>query len=369
MRMKKRESRTYSVSPLLVMQSHEEGRPILNLVNQLSIESMYGDIYDVLWFYLEPHTVEDGIRQRLNVQAIRACIKEKLLLNTRTRKYASARLWEDRYWTRAAYITFSQMNLRYNDELEAGTAQHEWILKRREVIRSYLAAGAYPKKFQPKLKVSYRLHTRFPVRPHDLDSMLHRHSLRAFSETNVRLHDFEEILYAATRNARLAKRSQDGKDPFFKFNSYYSWLTLYVYVQGIEQISAGLYYYDYERSELRLVTHHIDDRIMSKTIQNQNWILGGGFCVLIGVQWERYMWTYRHSRAYMNLLIQIGELSQEFVRAASAQGLGGWMTPATTERKMAQLCKFDGDVVDIMHFMKFGYPRSYGRDGHLRHKK
>jgi hypothetical protein len=122
-------------------------------------------------------------------------------------------------------------------------------------------------------------------------------------------------------------------------------------VSGVDR---GIYFFDVEKMELKLIREGLEDTEVSNCIQGQEWIRGGGFSLLIGADWDRYSWIYRHSRAYINLLVQIGELSQEFLLPAYTKGLAGWMRPAVTESIASSLCQVQDDNVDLLYFMKFG---------------
>lgn len=97
----------------------------------------------------------------------------------------------------------------------------------------------------------------------------------------------------------------------------------------------GVYQYDFDENALLAVGKQPSDEDLAPTIQGQNWIGGGGVSVFVIVQWDRYQWLYRHSRAYLNLLIQIGEFAQELLQAAYQLGLVGWLTPAVSESRAA----------------------------------
>ena len=172
----------------------------------------------------------------------------------------------------------------------------------------------------------------------------------------VPVSSFADILYRSTIAIRAAECSQEAGDPFFTLNSFYSWLVIYVVVQGIDGVRSGIHFYDPVKHELRLISSTTEHAAVVDAIQGQHWIGGGGFCVFVCAQWERYMWIYRHSRAYINLLIQIGEFNQELLSAASQHGLGGWVTPAVKESKVGELLKLDSDITP-MAFVKLGSPQ------------
>lgn len=196
----------------------------------------------------------------------------------------------------------------------------------------------------------------------DLDAMYHRRSYRSFSKRAVPLASLANVLFEATRNIRIAEASKADGDEFYLLNSFYSWLNLYLVVQGVEGLGAGVYQYDPQDHALTdLGLAAVSNEQIGSAIQGQSWIGGGGFCLLIGVQWERYAWIYRHSRAYLNLLIQVGEFAQEVLMSAYSNGLVGWMTPAVGEGDFARLLSLEKGCEDITYFIKLGEAPDDGR--------
>ena len=312
--------------------------------------------YDILLFFIDPKDIEDpDVIKKYSSSLLLDLIEKQFLLDVNSEEYHSAHLWEKRNWSRAGYLMFSQLNLAYIEEVSDNRDQNDLITERRNLMSNYGDYSAYPTRHMPTSitdSVDIPIHK---PRKIDLDVMKDRSCARHFNDHKVTFESFSKTLSLATNNIREAEQSRNTKDPFFILNSYYSWTIIYVLVQGVEGLQRGVYYYDIENSKLLLCKKGLEDQEISACIQNQNWINGGGFSLLIGSQWERYAWMYRHSRAYMNLLIQLGELSQEFLTVAYNAKLCGWMTPAVTESKANQLCCIDNaSRVDILYFMKFG---------------
>jgi len=209
------------------------------------------------------------------------------------------------------------MDLDYLDNIKNTDNQLDFLKKRRSIINSYLKDEKYPKRFKPKGKEII-----LGSKPKYKNS-----------------YDFNSIL-----------------------NSFYSWSVIFVYIQGVQGFKKGLYFYNIDNNSLILVDNKVNDLQISKSIQNQNWISGGGFCLLIGSDWERYSWIYRHSRAYINLLIQIGEISEEFLIEAYGRNISGWMTPAVSETLSNKMCKVYNKNIDMLYFMKFGISKKNGKN-------
>lgn len=263
--------------------------------------------------------------------------------------------WEEKNWSRAAYLTFSQMDLQY-EEPEAETASLKELNDyRRKSMGDSLAESHYPEidLVDTDTVISLKAPTEEEAQI-DLDGLMRRKSVRSFADTPVSFQDFSYILHESTMNIRVAADSQASGDPFYILNSFYCWVKLYIVVQGVKGIERGIYQYDPIRHELRLIRKGVEDEEVYECIQHQYWIKNAGFCIFISSHWERYMWVYRHSRAYINLMIQSGELGQEIYVAANKRMLGGWGTPAISESVAANLLGLDPFKEDAIYFLKIG---------------
>lgn len=317
---------------------------------QLSLEA-----FRIIYFFMTPSTPSDAAGAGIDETDIREALASGLLVSVDCPAYENMMLWEVRRWSRAAYLLFSQMDLEYLESVTDIKALPNLTIYRRKSIESYMTVGPYPEHHLINDANSRSLP--YPEEQpdvFDLDALVNRRSCRDFSTAEIHLKQFSNTLFYSTSNVRMACESQVGGDPFYLLNSFYSWLEIYVAVQGVEDTARGLFQYDPLKHQLRLIREGVEDSEIIATIQHQNWIGGGGFCVFVGVHWERYMWLYRHSRAYINLLIQVGEYGQELLQAAYQSGLVGWMTPAVTESKAATLLGLDAQALDIVYFLKFG---------------
>ncbi|GIW68509.1 MAG: hypothetical protein KatS3mg100_003 [Candidatus Parcubacteria bacterium] len=311
---------------------------------------------EALFFFLRPHTLQEGVKQGFPLKLLQHLVRGGVL----TPSTKEDPVWVEHNWNRAAFLLFSQRDLPYLDAIERHNTErpNSLIELRRQMMKVYRQKHKpYPERYVPTAFLQ-----EIPLTPPQtkdrvlrFDLLKQRQSERSFRETPIPVDTFSAVLFCATQNLRAAECTKK-EDPFFLLNSFYAWVLLYVYVQSVEGIPRGLYYYDPIAHRLLLLRRGRRDQEVAKTIQGQFWFRGGGFCVFVGVQWERYAWLYRHSRAYLNLLIQLGELAQEFTAVATSLGLGSWLTPAVAETRAKRLCcledRWDGDIV---LFMKFGF--------------
>jgi len=166
------------------------------------------------------------------------------------------------------------------------------------------------------------------------------------------------VLHGASHGLRTVADDRAGGDPFRLLNSFYSWAHLFVVVQEVDGVDGGAYEYDWSEHRLvQAVPGPADSAAVLASVQGQRGILGAGFVVFVVADLRGYAWLYRHSRAYMHVLIQAGELDQELLMAAAAVGLVGWTTPAVHESRTAALLGLpDDDAVDALAMVKLGRP-------------
>jgi SagB-type dehydrogenase family enzyme len=271
-----------------------------------------------------------------NAREVKASVSYGLL-DMDSEEFKKQEKWENVRWTRSAYLLMTQQDIPYQEEISPGQDYGALVESRREAIRSMLQESPYePIDYHPgpELKVPdmARSQTSF-------SRQLARRSVRRYSSEKVPLKDFYQFLNDISHNPKLAATHKATGDDIAYLNSFYTWLKVYIAVQGVEGIERGLYQFDPYDNRLILISDSIKDRQIAGAIQNQFWIGGGGFSIFVGVRFDRYYWVYRHARAYINLIIQLGEIGQEIVRAYTNIGLGGWMTPAVDEPIANALCK------------------------------
>ncbi|PLK48572.1 SagB/ThcOx family dehydrogenase [Uliginosibacterium sp. TH139] len=345
----------FVTSPFFMLEASDGTLTAIDLVRNVKYKLLDPRFFDIMHLCVNPVDEECMVERYFDQNLIDTALDIGLLLETPSKTYAETKVWENAYWSRAAYLTFSQLNLAYIEPDASNTALSELSEFRRNHMKSLQDDSAYPARlwhgkesvFLPKPTGTGRI---------DFDSLLRRRSHRTFLRKPVSLEVLSNVLHESTQSYRDGEKSKESGDTLFYLNSFYTWLNIYVLIQGVDGFSPGVYQYDPISHTLGVIKLGDFNSEIKECIANQGWIEGGGFCIFIGVQWERYSWVYRHSRAYINLLVQIGEFGQELLMHSYKYGLGGWMTPAVNEVKAAWLLGI-GEEEDAMYFMKFGLYR------------
>ncbi len=345
-------------SSLFFVHANRQGEVAIDATRNRRYRSLSHEVFELVAFFVEPAPFSAAIKAGHTRETIDDAIDAGILQLWTDQLCGDSRIWEDRRWSRAGYLTFSQIDLAYIEPTDGLPELRDLSDFRRTEIHNYLQRTPYPGRLLQVSDSPVSLPSVQTESEPDLDSLLKRRSLRSFGDKPLDLSTFSAVLFESTQNVRTAEQSKKGGDPYFLLNSFYSWLNVFVAVQGVEGLERGVYQYDPLEHRLHLVALGVTDHQIVECIQYQSWVNGAGFCLFVVVHWERYMWVYRHSRAYLNLLIQLGEFGQEVLQAISRRGLGAWMTPAITESKAGALLRLDPLRQDAMYFLKVGPPRN-----------
>ena len=347
-------------SPLFFAHEQRGGQQCaLGLARRERLRSVGARAWELLHFHLEPRTTAESQAAGFNPTECEQALSSGLVVDADADATRDMFRWESNRWSRAAYLLYSQQDLRYVEPVSRAAKLSELSAFRRGQIADFQTETGYPERFRVDPVAEFPLPVPDQPITHSLDSMLQRRSVRSFAGTPVTARTLGAVLHHATANVRLAEDSKATGDPYYLLNSFYTWLHVYVAVQGVEGVPRGVYQYDFARSTLLAAGREPSDEELASAIQGQNWIGGGGASIFVVVQWDRYQWLYRHSRAYLNLLIQIGEFGQEVLQAGYQLGLAGWLTPAVAESRAATLLGLDevGSDADAMYYLKLGYPK------------
>lgn len=117
----------------------------------------------------------------------------------------------------------------------------------------------------------------------------------------------------------------------------------YLLLRNVEGVAPGLYHYHPVRHELRWIEPpggtlpHAQD-----LLAGQHWFADAPALVLLVCRFERSLWKYRnHSKVHRAMVLDAGHVSQALYTAATAQGLGAFVTSAINERDIEALLSLD----------------------------
>ena len=343
-----------ATSPLLFLHPRRGHVGAVEAVGLRRFAPLPLDFVELIHFFCQPQPISAGVAAGYSAQRIREALDLGILREVAEEAFAHASLWEQRRWSRAAFLTFSQRDCEC---LEQDAGESSLAELRREPMAREPKREPFPARRLVPCESPLQLPAVAEEVPLDFDAIVARRSVRTFADDPTPLDVFTSILFESTRSVRESERLRLTGDPVALLDPFLAWLQVYVVVQSVNGVPRGVYQYDPLANNLRFAGPNETDDEIAACVHGQPWIGGGGFCVFAAAQWERCMWFDRHAHAYLDLLIQIGEFSQELLFPVSRAGLGAWMTPAILETTAARLLRLENLTEDAVFFMKIGPPR------------
>lgn len=111
-------------------------------------------------------------------------------------------------------------------------------------------------------------------------------------------------------------------------------LEAYVVARSVEGLPAGLYHYHATAHELGPLPVQPDDldSFCQRLLAGQHWFANAPAQLILTCRFDRMFWKYRgHAKAYRAITLDAGHVSQALYSAATAQGLGAFVTAAINE--------------------------------------
>jgi SagB-type dehydrogenase family enzyme len=345
----------FATSPLLFFYSGTKGRlTACDARDGKRFRLVGARAAEIITGFLEPRSAESALRDGFTLAELREAREAGILVSEAD--FEARSLWERNGWSRPAYLMFSQMDIPYRESTDTTGDLTALTAERRATVEEYQGTEPYPRPGWLCGGAPLALPTPEPTAPR-LSALISRRSVRGFSLTPPRVEELAGVLHAATDGFRAVAADRAGGDPFRLLNSFYSWAHVFVVVQEVDGVPAGVYEYDCTGHRLLEAGEAPADDAVLASVQGQRGVLGTGFVIFLVADLRGYAWLYRHSRAYIHVLIQAGELGQELLMAATQLGLVGWTTPAVHESRTAALLRLpDDDAVDVLSMVKLGRP-------------
>ncbi len=185
----------------------------------------------------------------------------------------------------------------------------------------------------------------FPERKF-LEVLETRKSVRQFSSQSISIAGLGKILTLSSGIKKIETDLAGGVAVFKNSPSAgaCSPFELYVYANRVDNLSPGLYHYTPNRNGLEFL-----DSSFSLTLHNlggQPWLTECAALILFTAVVERSQWHYETCRAYRDVLIGLGHLSQTLQLAVSAIGYKSVFATAVCDEEIEQLIGLDvGEVL------------------------
>jgi SagB-type dehydrogenase family enzyme len=247
--------------------------------------------------------------------------------------------WVRRNWTDALALHLASRNLRFADN-ESDSPRIE-----QDRVLSTAAQEQKPPPFWKEYAGAFEV----PLeRPRDgkwlgqplEEVLLRRRSSRPMLHRSITNRQLSHILFFANEeNANLRARceSEWSTSPHTLLRSTFCAFEAYVFVFAVDGLEPGIYHYCPKTHRLRLLRPGVFRAEIARICIGQRLPSAGCCAFLFTSVWQRYMWRYRHPRAYRNLLISMGEYAHQYLLLATAHGLSTFLTPALEDDYAAGL--------------------------------
>lgn len=264
---------------------------------------------------------------------------------------AAAAHWARRGWLDALFLHLNTRDIEYTDDVTRGAspataAEMDMSLPPLWADRSGTAAIALPQADGLSTELSFET------------VLLRRRTSAAWRESGISLQTLAQILEQSNRESvRIRQQVEELKkhdEMLASVHSGFVALETYCACNKVSAVERGLYYYDL-RSHRLLLQDDSDFRdTLVKMCIGQKQVRDAGCVFIITAVWRRYMARYRHSRAYVNLMINVAELAQKYILAATAADLCTWLTPALDEQVATSFMKMSPFVEMPLYVVAVG---------------
>nr|WP_319926889.1 SagB/ThcOx family dehydrogenase [Xenorhabdus sp. Reich] len=236
--------------------------------------------------------------------------------------------WIDRGWMEALVMHLRTRNLPYSDRNASNSMQEQ-----RNSLSNLIKKEPLPdfwKIYSDKKYLTLPTPRSLPEEPMD-QLLLRRRSNRPWKKKRIDQNELSTILHFANiETRRLRKEAEQYLDsqPERLLNSSFSALESYFFAFNISDLETGIYHYDPLDHRVALIRNGDLCEDLIKMCIGQERIRGCACAFVISAVWLRYMYRYRHSRAYRTLMINTAELAQKYILLGTALHFSTFLTPA-----------------------------------------
>jgi len=135
-------------------------------------------------------------------------------------------------------------------------------------------------------------------------------------------------------------------------------LEAYVVARNVEGLPSGLYHYHAIAHELGPMPVQAGDldSFCQRLLAGQHWFANAPVQLILACRFERMFWKYRgHAKAYRAITLDAGHVSQAIYSAATAQGLGAFVTAAINEAEAERALGLQPMAEGVLAVCGFGW--------------
>lgn len=175
--------------------------------------------------------------------------------------------------------------------------------------------------------------------------LLRRRSNLPWQRRTIDLQTLSDILHYAnieTRRLRMAVEHEGMTRPSVLLNSAFSALETYCFALAVDGLTPGVYHYDPRHHGVTQIRSDLRRDELDRMCTGQGRPRNAACAFVISAVWHRYMFRYRHPRAYRTLLINVAELGHKYILLATALRFHTFLTPTLHDQYADSLLGVDG---------------------------
>lgn len=129
----------------------------------------------------------------------------------------------------------------------------------------------------------------------------------------------------------------------------------YVFIQRVEGVVSGLYWYNAEKEQLWMVDRTFDEEKLVHVVIDQFWIKGLAFGVFIVADQNLFWEKCTFPRGYILSFFEAGHISQTLQLVATGLGLQTWLTANFRDNIINDAIGLDGSRCFALGFVGVGH--------------
>jgi SagB-type dehydrogenase family enzyme len=193
-----------------------------------------------------------------------------------------------------------------------------------------------------------------------IESLRHRRSVREF-EDGPSLGQLATLLWLAGGTMHTVA-SPGGAPAVFKTSpsaGARAPVEHYVVTTGIDGMAGGVYHFAPGRGGLEELAAQPSTEDIREAVGGQAWLATAPVWIVHTAVLARVSWRYETPRAYRDILVGLGHVSQTLLLAATAMGLGATFVSAVREEKLEQLLGRDPVTEPVVGVTGIGVPAQH----------
>ncbi|WP_333473468.1 SagB family peptide dehydrogenase [Lolliginicoccus lacisalsi] len=195
-------------------------------------------------------------------------------------------------------------------------------------------------------------------RPGLVDVLFARRSTRSFTTQAVPLDAIGTIVDIAAGPIDVIENAETG--PIIRKTSpsagARSPIEIYLHANRIHGLQPGVYHYAASRGGLERIRRPARAPLLERALGNQSWLAEAPALLIYTSVLRRSRWRFSTTRAYRDILIEAGHISQTVLLTATAMGLGSVTATAISDVLVEQIIGVDPMSEPVLAVTAIGYP-------------